>query len=366
MNTQEQSLWQVESINKIIPEVLELLKKLIAIPSFSREEDKTADTIQEFIETKGIKSFRKGNNVWVLNKHFAAGKPTLLLSSHHDTVKPNTGYTINPFEVVEKEGKLFGLGSNDAGGALVSLLATFLYFYENNSLKYNIVFAASAEEETSGKNGIELILPELGKIDFAIVGEPTQMHLAIAEKGLMVLDCTSHGKSGHAAREEGKNAIYTALNDIAWFKNFEFPKISETLGPVKMNVTIINSGTQHNVVPDKCGFTVDIRTTDAYTNTEVLDIISQYVSCDVNPRSLRLKPSSISKEHPIVQAGIKLGRKTYGSPTTSDQALMDFPTLKLGPGDSARSHTADEYIYISEIEEGIELYIKMINELITT
>lgn len=364
MNTQEQNLLDVKKLSQLTIQSIELLKQLIATPSFSKEENKTAELTEQFLNEKGAKTTRLLNNVWTANKYFDDAKPTMLLNSHHDTVKPNAGYTLNPFEPLIKDGRLYGLGSNDAGGALVSLMATFLYFYENKSLSHNIVFAASAEEETSGKNGIELILPELGKIDFAIVGEPTQMHLAIAEKGLMVLDCIAHGKAGHAAREEGENAIYNALKDILWFQSFQFPEISELLGPVKMSVTLIQAGSQHNVVPDKCVFTVDIRTTDAYTNTEVLDIIRQHVSCDVNPRSLRLKPSSINKEHPIVKAGIKLGRKTYGSPTTSDQAMMDFPTLKLGPGDSARSHTADEFIYLSEIEDGIELYVKMINELI--
>jgi acetylornithine deacetylase len=238
-------------------------------------------------------------------------------------------------------------------------LATFLYFYEMHTA-YNFIYAATAEEEISGKNGVESILSELGKIDFAIVGEPTQMQLAIAEKGLLVIDCITSGRSGHAAREEGENAIYKALKDINWFQTFQFPKVSETLGPVKMSVTIIHAGTQHNVVPEKCEFTVDIRITDAYKNEEVLEIIRQQVSCEVNPRSLRLTPSSIPKEHPIVKAGLALGRTTYGSPTTSDQALMNFPSLKLGPGDSARSHTADEFIFINEIKQGIELYVKML------
>lgn len=343
-------------------EVLQLLKQLIATPSFSKEENTTADLIQHFIASKGIPTTRRLNNVWAVNKYFDEGKPTILLNSHHDTVKPNSSYTLDPFEPIEKEGKLFGLGSNDAGGPLMGLLATFLYFYELSS-RYNFIFAATAEEEISGRNGVEMILPELGKIDFAIVGEPTQMQLAISEKGLLVIDCIAHGKSGHAAREEGENAIYLALKDIHWFQTYRFPKVSETLGPVKMSVTIIHSGTQHNVVPDKCEFTVDIRITDAYKNEEVLEVIKQHVSSKVKPRSLRLTPSSISREHPIVKAGLALGRTTYGSPTTSDQALMNFPSLKIGPGDSARSHTADEFIYISELKEGIELYIKMLLQI---
>ena len=365
MNTLEQNLsLNKNSISELSNEAIALLKQLIAIPSFSKEEDKTADVIQQFLESKGIQTFRKMNNVWAFNKCFDENKPTILLNSHHDTVKPNAGYTLNPFEAIEIDGKLFGLGSNDAGACLVSLLTTFIYFYECES-DYNFIFAASAEEEISGKNGIELILPELGKIYFAIVGEPTQMHLAIAEKGLMVLDCVSHGVAGHAAREEGENSIYKAMKDIEWFQSFQFPKISETLGPIKMNVTVIHSGSQHNVVPDTCYFTVDVRTTDVYSNEEVLEIIKEHVACDVIPRSTRLNSSSIDKNHSIAKAGVSFGRKLYGSPTTSDKALMNSPSLKLGPGDSARSHTPDEFIYVNEIKEGIELYIKLLNKFIT-
>lgn len=357
---QEQGLLpDKKRILQLSEEVIALLKQLIETPSLSREENVTADLIQQFLEKKGISTQRKLNNVWAINKHFKKELPTILLNSHHDTVKPNSGYTNNPFEAIEKDGKLFGLGSNDAGGPLMGLLATFLYFYEIPTA-YNFIFSATAEEEISGKNGVECILPDLEKIDFAIVGEPTLMQLAIAEKGLLVIDCIAHGRSGHAAREEGENAIYKALKDIQWFQTFQFPKMSETLGPIKMSVTIIHSGTQHNVVPDKCEFTVDIRITDAYKNEEVLEIIRQHVSCEIKPRSIRLTPSSISKDHPIVKAGISLGRTTYGSPTTSDQALMNFPSLKLGPGDSARSHTADEFIFINEIKEGIELYVGML------
>lgn len=345
-------------------EAIELLKKLIGIPSFSKEENKTADLLESFFEQKNISVNRKMNNIWLPNKHFNGSLPTILLNSHHDTVKPNSGYTKDPFHAEMSEGKLCGLGSNDAGGPLVSLLAAFLHFYSGKGLKYNLIFAATAEEEISGENGIASILAEIPKIDFAIVGEPTQMQMAIAEKGLMVLDCISFGKAGHAARNEGENAIYKALEDIEWFQNYTFPKISEVLGPVKMSVTIIKAGTQHNVVPATCEFTVDVRTTDAYSNEEVLEIMRANVSSEVKPRSLRLQPSSISKDHPFVQAGIKLGRKTYGSPTLSDQALMPWPSIKIGPGDSTRSHSADEFIYVKEIEEGIELYIKMLNKII--
>jgi len=341
-----------------------LLQQLIRIPSFSREEDKTGDVIEHFLDLQGIKTERKLNNIWARNKHFDPAKPTILLNSHHDTVKPNSGYTRDPFDAAIEDGILYGLGSNDAGGCLVSLIATFLHFYDRADLKYNFCLSTTSEEEISGVNGLELIIPQLGELAFGIVGEPTQMHLAIAEKGLMVLDCTAHGKAGHAAREEGENAIYKALTDIEWFRNYRFPKESEVFGPVKMSVTIINAGSQHNVVPASCVFTVDVRVTDAYRNEEVLNIIREHVTCDVKPRSIRLKPSSIDKDHPIVQAGIALGRNTYGSPTTSDQSLLDIPSLKIGPGDSARSHTADEFVYVDEIREGIEIYIKMLEAIV--
>lgn len=349
---------------KLFDDSLNLLRKLISIPSLSREEENTASAIERFLEDQGVKTHRMINNVWAYNEHFDAKKPTILLNSHHDTVKPNSGYSRDPFAADIIDGKLFGLGSNDAGGCLVSLIAVFIHFYKEKNLKYNLCLAVTAEEEISGKNGIELILPQLGQLEFAIVGEPTLMQMAVAERGLMVLDCVAHGRAGHAAREEGENAIYKAMKDINWFKTYEFAKKSALFGPVKMSVTIIEAGSQHNVVPAICNFTVDVRVTDAYRNEEVLKIISQNVNCDVNPRSTRLKPSSISLDHPIVKAGIALGRETYGSPTTSDQALLDIPSLKIGPGDSARSHMADEYIYVNEIEEGIDLYIKLLTEIL--
>lgn len=351
-------------IDSLYNDALSLLKKLISIPSFSREENNTAAEIVSFLENRGVKVKRKDNNVWAYNQFFDKKKPSILLNSHHDTVKPNKGYTKDPFNPIEENGKLYGLGSNDAGGALVSLINTFLYFYDRTDLKYNLILAATAEEEISGKSGIESIIPELGNLDFALIGEPTEMHLAIAEKGLLVLDCTTTGKSGHAARNEGENAIYKALKDVAWFRDYSFTKISPTLGPVKMTVSIINAGSQHNVVPDRCNFTVDVRVTDAYTNDEILKIIRQFVDCEVQPRSTRLKSSSISADHPIVKAGVALGRNTYGSPTLSDQALLNIPSLKCGPGDSARSHSADEFIYVDEIKAGIELYISMLEKII--
>lgn len=342
----------------------DLLKELIKTPSFSREEDATASLLEAFYTEYELKYFRKKNNIWIYNKFYDSLKPTILLNSHHDTVKPNPGYTIDPFSAAEEGGKLFGLGSNDAGGCLVSLIATFIYFYERQDLKYNLCLATTAEEEVSGKDGLELIIPDLGPLEFAIIGEPTLLNLAIAERGLMVFDCSSRGKAGHAARDEGDNAIYRALKDIEWFRTFRFPKESPLFGPVKMSVTIINAGSQHNVVPAQCDFTVDVRVTDVYTNEEVLQIVREHVDCEVKPRSTRLKPSSIDPGHPVVKAGLALGKITYGSPTTSDQALLSIPSLKVGPGDSARSHMADEFIYLQEVKEGIDFYIDLLSAVI--
>jgi acetylornithine deacetylase len=354
-----------DSLHTIHEEAVALLKQLIATPSFSKEEDKTAEILFHYLSQRTVHVKQAGNNVWARNVHYDESKPTILLNSHHDTVKPNKGYTIDPFAPINENGKLFGLGSNDAGGSLVSLIATFLYFSERDNLKYNLVLAASAEEEISGKNGIELVLPELGAIDFGIVGEPTQMQMAVAERGLMVLDCTVLGKAGHAARNEGDNAIYKALKDIAWFSSYEFPKVSDLLGPVKMSVTVIDTQNKaHNVVPAQCTFVVDTRVNELYSFEEVLDTIRKNVSCEVQPRSFRLRSTSIPLDHNLVKAGMKLKRTYYGSPTTSDKALMPFPALKIGPGDSARSHTADEYIYIDEIKQGIDLYIQLLNEIV--
>jgi acetylornithine deacetylase len=351
--------------NTLYQDALNLLQQLISIQSFSREEAGTAQAIAQFLQARGVKIHRKENNVWAFNQYFNPTLPTVLLNSHHDTVKPHPSWTFDPFTPTVQDGKLYGLGSNDAGGCLVSLIATFLHFYERSDLTYNLALAATAEEEISGRNGIELVYPELGNVEFAIVGEPTQMHLAVAEKGLMVLDCMAHGQGGHAAREEGINAIYEALPDIEWFRTYRFPKESSLLGPVKMSVTVIQAGSQHNVVPDQCNFTVDVRLTDSYQPEEVLAIIKQNVKSEVTPRSTRLRPSSIDQNHPIVQSGIRLGRKLYGSPTTSDQALLNIPSMKMGPGDSARSHTTDEYIYLTELEEGIALYIQLLIPVIT-
>ncbi len=352
------------TIKGLHAEAVGLLQQLISIPSFSREEDPTASALLGFMQKKGMKANRMLHNVWAVNEHFDQAKPTVLLNSHHDTVKPNSAYTRNPFDPQIADGKLFGLGSNDAGGCLVSLLAAFQYFYARTDLSYNLVFLASAEEEISGKNGIEAALLHLPPIDWAIVGEPTLLDLAVAEKGLMVLDCETIGKAGHAARNEGVNAIYLAMTDIAWFSAYRFEKVSKQLGPVKMTVSQIEAGTQHNVVPASCKFVVDVRLTDVYAHQEVLAIIKANVMATVKERSCRLKPSAISEDHPIVQAGLALGRTAYGSSTCSDQALLACPSLKMGPGDSARSHMADEFIYLHEMEEGIAQYIQMLESVI--
>lgn len=346
---------------KLYDVAVALLKQMIATPSLSREEDGTAQLISEFLTAMDIPHERHLNNIWAFNKHYDPSKRNILLNSHHDTVKPNPQYTRDPFSPDVENGKLYGLGSNDAGGCLVSLIATFLHFYHRSDLSYNIILTATAEEEISGANGIESILPKLPAIEFAIVGEPTLTQLAIAEKGLMVLDCTSYGKAGHAAREEGENALYKALPDLNWFRDFRFPKVSETLGPVKMSVTVINTSNKaHNVVPADCTFVVDVRATDQYTLEELLEIIRANVSCEVKPRSMRMRPSFIPMDHPFVLAGVSVGKSCYGSPTTSDQALIPATSVKMGPGDSARSHTADEYIHLHEIKEGIQSYIQLL------
>ena len=351
-----------QGLHKLQQDAINLLKQLIATPSFSKEEDNTADLLEQFLEAKGVHTNVFLKNIWAKNKYFDTAKPVILLNSHHDTVKPNKGYTLDPFTPVEKDGKLFGLGSNDAGGPLVALIATFLHYYNRQDIPFNLLLAATAEEEISGTNGIEALLPRLGNINCGIVGEPTQMHMAVAEKGLMVLDCTAKGRAGHAAREEGENSIYNAIKDIEWFQSYKFPKVSQLLGPMKMSVTVIETENKaHNVVPAQCKFVVDTRVNELYSFEEVLDIIKSNVKSDIQPRSTRLRSTSIPLDHPLVLSGIQLGRDYYGSPTTSDKALMNFPTLKMGPGDSARSHTADEYIYLDEIKNGIETYIRLLD-----
>ncbi|KRT18011.1 acetylornithine deacetylase [Pedobacter ginsenosidimutans] len=350
-------------LNHLYQESLELLSALIAIPSISGDEMLTADQIESFLNLQGINTFRKYNNIWCYNKHLDASKPTILLNSHHDTVKPNEQYTRDPFSPIIEDEKIYGLGSNDAGGPLVALTATFLYFYERKDLPFNLCLAATAEEETSGELGIRSILPDIKEISFAIVGEPTGMHMAIAEKGSMVIDCVSKGRSGHAAREEGDNAIYHALKDIDWFKNYLFPIMDDQPQPVKMTVTEIKAGIQHNIVPAECSFTVDIRFDHNYTEREIMNTIINHTSCHFTLRPNVLKPSFIDMLHPVVISGLSLGRKTYLSPTSSDQGWLDMPSVKMGPGNSARSHTADEFIGIEEIEEGIDIYISLLETL---
>ena len=351
--------------NELFNEAVGLLKQLIATPSFSKEENDTAEIICAFFKKHDVPFARVGNNIYAKNKQYDVNKPSILLNSHHDTVLPNKGYTMDPFIPVEKEGKLFGLGSNDAGGCLVSLMATFLHFYNQVDTSHNVVFAASAEEEISGVNGIELVLPFLGNIDFGIVGEPTKLEMAVAERGLMVIDCLATGRAGHAARNEGENALYKAVDDINWIRNYKFDKVSDLLGDSRLTVTVIDTDNkQHNVVPAQCKFVIDVRVNELYTFDEILDALKINLKSQFKPRTTRMKSTAIALDHPLVLAGIQLGKGYYGSPTTSDKALMPFPTLKMGPGDSARSHTADEFIYLDEIKNGIDTYIKMVEQIL--
>ncbi|MDR2894807.1 MAG: M20 family metallo-hydrolase [Alistipes sp.] len=393
---------------ELYEDAVALLQKLVATSSFSREEEATALIIKEWLESKGIDDVRRhNNNVWVNNLHFDAARPTILLCSHHDTVRPTAAWTRDPFSPTieadeDARERLYGLGSNDAGASVVSLAAAFRHFYDRKDLKYNLILTLVGEEEISGPGGVRSILPQLGldeqvrgtvgALDFAIVGEPTmqprerelahdadeqkggdgatqsqptRMQLAVAERGLMVLDCVAHGVAGHAARDEGDNAIYRAMSDIEWLRTYRFPRKSPLFGEVKMSVTIIAAGTQHNVVPAECRFTVDCRVTEQYTNEEVLEAVRQNVKSEVTPRSVHLRSSSISLDHPIVEAGIELGMSTFGSPTTSDQvALTHIPSVKVGPGLSARSHSADEYVELAEVEEGINMYIKLLEKIL--
>lgn len=345
-------------------EIIELLQDLIRIPSFSKDEKARADHLMSYLQAKDLEIHRIHNNLFLRNKYYIPGRKTILLNSHLDTVHVNEGWTRDPFDPVISNNRIYGLGSNDAGGPLAALLATFLYFYDSKDLKYNLIFLASAEEEISGRNGVESVLPVLDSVFLGIIGEPTQMKLAIAEKGLMVLDCTARGKSGHAAREEGLNAIYRAIRDIEWIRNFRFPDQSEMLGDVKMSVTMIQAGTQHNVIPDECRFVVDIRSTELYSNEAILEVVKKNLGSDVVPRSVRLQSSSIYRDHEVVLAAQSLGIPLFGSSTLSDQALMPFSTVKIGPGDSARSHTADEFIGVEEIMTGIELYTRLLEKII--
>ena len=342
-------------------DLIDLLKGMVAIPSFSREEGRVADYIEGWLRGHGLEPFRKGNNLW-LDAEPGSDKPLLLLNGHIDTVKPAASYTRDPFIPSEEDGRIWGLGTNDDGASVVALLGAYLRLAQKPQ-PYHLVWSATAEEEVCGRNGIELMVPDLGPVALGIIGEPTGMQMAVAEKGLMVLDCTARGRSGHAAREEGVNAIYEALKDIDWFRNYRFPKVSPYLGPVKMSVTMIQAGTQHNVVPDACNFVVDVRPNGMYTNPELLALIKESVSCEVKERSTRIGSSHIDQSHPVVQRGLALGLEAFGSPTTSNQAVVPFTTLKIGPGQSSRSHSADEYIEIQEITSAVETYVSLLDGL---
>jgi acetylornithine deacetylase len=352
-------------IEKLTTKAIALLKKLIETQSFSSEEAPTAAHIEQWFNDQNIPFKRTKNNVWATNKHFDDSKPTLLLNSHHDTVKPNNGYTKDPFKAIIEDGKLHGLGSNDAGGCLVSLLATFAYFNKRDNLNFNLVIVASAEEESSGPDGLNSMISVIPKVDVAIIGEPTLMHLAVAEKGLVVFDAIVKGTPSHAAHSNHDNAIYKTISVLEWFKNYTFDKASEALGEVKLTVTQINAGKQHNAVPADVRLVVDVRVNDKYSNQEIVDILQEEAPCDsIIPRSVKLNSSSIPIDNPLVIAGIEIGRSTYGSPTLSDQAVLSCPSLKLGPGDSTRSHSADEFIYVNEIEEGIKIYIELLEKVL--
>lgn len=355
----------MNTIENLTSEAINLLKSLIETQSFSSEEDQTATLIEGWFKANHINYTRTKNNVWAINKYFDKSKPTLLLNSHHDTVKPNNGYTKDPLKAIVEEGKLYGLGSNDAGGCLVSLMATFTHFYAQEHLKYNLVIVASAEEESSGPGGLNSMLSIIPKVDVAIVGEPTLMHLAVAEKGLVVFDAVVKGTPSHAAHPNNDNAIYNTIDVLKWFKDFTFKETSEALGDVKMTVTQINAGKQHNAVPADVKLVIDVRVNDKYSNQDIADLLIANAPCDsIVPRSLKLNSSSIPIEHDLVKAGISIGRTTYGSPTLSDQAVLTCSSLKLGPGDSTRSHSADEFIYLNEIEEGVKIYIELLNKVI--
>ena len=343
-----------------VSDAVELLKKLIATPSVSRNEKDAADIMEQTIRSYGFEPQREANNIWIIDPHYDESRPTLLLNAHIDTVKPVASWTRDPFSPDVEDGVLYGLGSNDCGGGLCSLLQIFRMLPEKPQ-HYNLIYLASAEEEVSGKDGITRALPLLPHIDLAIVGEPTGMNPAVAEKGLMVLDVIAHGKSGHAARNEGVNAIYEALDDMRWIRDYKFEKVSEFLGPTKMTLTVVNAGTQHNVIPDKCTMLVDIRTNEFYDNEEVFEFIRQHLKSEVKAHSFRLKSSRIDPKHPLIKKCVAMGMKPFGSPTLSDQALMHFPSFKLGPGESSRSHSANEFIRISEIRDAIAKYTELLD-----
>lgn len=346
---------------KYTQEAIELLQELIRIPSVSRDEQAAADMLQRTIKAWGLPCKRVGNNL-VVSKRLNSKKPTLLLNAHIDTVKPVATWTRNPFEPTIEDGKLYGLGANDCGGGLVSLLQAYRILSEQEDIPYNIIYVASCEEEISGQNGFSLVLPTLPDIDVAIVGEPTGMQPAIAEKGLMVIDGVAYGKSGHAARDEGVNAIYEALDDLTWLRDYRFRRVSPLLGETKATVTVVHAGTQHNVIPDKLEFIIDVRTNEYYQNEYVFAFLQKHMKSELKARSFRLHSSCIPEDHPLVKKCKRMKMKPYGSPTLSDQALMPFPSFKLGPGESCRSHSADEFIGIDEIDKAIKTYVKLISK----
>lgn len=350
----------IMDIEALTQEAVGLLERMVSLPSVSREEKEVADLLENFMKERGKTPHRTGHNLWCISPFYRTGRPTLLLNAHIDTVKPAASWTRDPFRPTREGERIYGLGTNDDGASVVALWQAFCTL-SGKEQPYNLIFLASCEEEVSGKNGIESALPLLPHIDLALVGEPTGMQPAIAEKGLMVLDVTAYGRSGHAARNEGDNAIYKALNDIAWFRDYRFPKESALLGPVKMSVTMVNAGTQHNVIPDRCTFVVDIRSNECYTNQELFDEIRKHIACEAKARSFRLGSSHVSPEHPLVKKAVAMGRTPFGSPTLSDQALMSSPSMKIGPGKSSRSHTADEFIFVKEIEEAIALYLDLLD-----
>ena len=350
-------------------ETIALLKRLIATPSLSGNEGGTADILAEELSARGVVVRRHHNNIWALSEGFDPKKPTLMLNSHQDTVKPSAAYTRDPFEPTVEEGKLYGLGSNDAGASLVSLMATFCNNIDTTAQPYNLLLALTTEEENMGERGMRSFLPHLAeqgiKVDMVLVGEPTSMQPAIGERGLVVLDCTAHGKSGHAARNEGDNALYKAVEDITLLRDYHFERVSEVLGDIKISITQISAGKQHNIVPDNCRFVVDVRTTDAYTNEQTAELLQGVVKhSTLTPRSTRVRASAIPTTHPLVRAAMAAGAECFISPTTSDRALMQgIAALKIGVGESRRSHTADEFVKISEIEQGINIYCSMLKEL---
>ena len=358
---EQKSLYSSE---ELLENATKLLKKIIATPSLSKDEYDVSLVIEGFFNLKNIPTKRLKNNIWAVNQYFDDTKPSIVLNTHHDTVKPNKAFTIDPFIPIEKEGKIFGLGSNDAGASLVSMVQVFLHFYEEENLSHNMIIALTAEEEISGKDGIDLLFPHFPNVELAIVGEPTKMNLAIAEKGLLVIDGEMLGTASHAAHPNNDNAIVKCMSDLEHILNFKFPKISPYLGEVKVTLSVINAGTQHNVVPEKCNFTLDVRVTDEYSNQEVFQIIQSEMKSKLTARSFRLNSSRINENHPVVKSGLEIGRTTYGSPTSSDQAIIPCTSVKIGPGDSIRSHTADEFIYIHEIKEGIEIYIKILEKIL--